>query len=86
MLANDIKATESRIKQLETQYLKELSEVMAVEKAIPSTAEPEAFRPSVRIVAYMTSVEIEKEKHKLIGQLYARVRELESQLAAARSA
>jgi len=80
MLADNIKATESRIKQLESQYLQELSEVVANEKAIPPTAEPEAFRSAARTVAYMTSVELEKEKHKLIDQLYARVRELEAQV------
>jgi len=81
MLANEIKTTESKIKQLEKQYLRELSEVAGHDKAAPPTAEPEAFRSAARTAAYMTSVEIEKETHKLIDQLYARVRELEKQVA-----
>jgi hypothetical protein len=80
MLADDIKATESRIKQLEQRYLQELSESAQHEKA-PRTAEPEAFRSAARMTAYLTRVEIEKEQHKLIDQLFARVRELETQLA-----
>lgn len=80
MLADSIKATESRIKQLESRYLKELSEAVDGDNAILSAAEPEAFRSAARLVAYMTSVELEKERHTLIDQLYARLRELESQL------
>jgi len=81
MLADEIKATESTIKRLEAQYLRELSEIAGDEKGVPRTAEPEGFRSAARVAAYMTSVEIEKEKHKLINQLYRRLSELEKQIA-----
>lgn len=82
MLTSDIKATEARIKELEVRHVMELNDVIANKPAGTSRAEPEAYRAAARAVAHMTSVEIEKEKHRLIDQLYARVRELEEQIPA----
>jgi hypothetical protein len=81
MLAAEIEATESKIRELEDRYRRELSETAEAYETAPPGAEPQAFRSAAKVAAYLTSVEIEKEKHRLIEQLYARVRELEKQTA-----
>jgi len=79
MLATDIKATQSRIKQLEDRYHRELSEMVGLYQSASSNADPDAYRSAAKVTAYLTSVEIEKEKEKLIELLLARVTELEQQ-------